>query len=176
MNGGSGYDSSTKITIFDRSGHGEGARGEVIVEDGTVKSIVVTRQGSGYCGGDNNIDLNVGVGTDVSGIITSIHVSTPGIGYTSGDTFTVVGSGVTGSLTITPNGSIIGAQLPTDNNLEYDKRPFISLNTTDGSSAELLPIMKYNAQLITDQDGSTGVRPLIGITSVIDCPPDEHFK
>ena len=176
LNGGSGYNSSTRITIFDRSGHGEGARGEVIVKDGAVDSIVVTRQGSGYCGGENNIDLNVGVGTDISGIITSIHVSAPGIGYTSGDTFTVVGSGVTGSLTITPNGSIIGAQLPTNNNLEYDKRPIIILNTNEGSSAELIPIMKYNAQLTTDQDGSAGVRPLVGITSVIDCPPDEHFK
>ena len=176
LDGGSGYDSSTKITIFDRSGHGEGARGEVIVEDGAVKNIVVTKQGSGYCGGDNNIDLNVGVGTDISGIITSIYVSTPGIGYTSGDTFTVVGSGVTGSLTTTPNGSIIGAQLPTNSNLEYDGRPLIVLNTTSGFSAELIPIMKYNAQLTTDQDGSAGVRPLVGITSVIDCPPDEHFK
>ena len=176
LDGGSGYDSSTKITIFDKSGHGEGARGEVIIKDGAVDSIVVTKQGSGYCGGDNNIDLNVGVGTDISGIITSIHVSAPGIGYTSGDTFTVVGSGVTGSLTITPNGSIIGAQLPTDNNLEYDIRPLIVLNTTDGFSGKLTPIMKYNAQLTTDQDGSTGVRPLVGITSVIDCPPDEHFK
>jgi len=176
LDGGSGYDSSTKITIFDKSGHGEGARGEVIVKDGAVDSIVVTKQGSGYCGGDNNIDLNVGVGTDISGIITSIHVSAPGIGYTGGDTFTVVGSGVTGSLTITPNGSIIGAQLPTNNNLEYDSRPLIVLNTTDGFSGKLIPIMKYNAQLTTDQDGSTGVRPLVGITSVIDCPPDEHFK
>ena len=176
LNGGSGYNSSTRITIFDKSGHGEGARGEVIVKDGAVDSIVVTKQGSGYCGGDNNIDLNVGVGTDISGIITSIHVSAPGIGYTGGDTFTVVGSGVTGSLTITPNGSIIGAQLPTNNNLEYDSRPLIVLNTTDGFSGKLTPIMKYNAQLTTDQDGSTGVRPLVGITSVIDCPPDEHFK
>ena len=176
LDGGSGYNSSTKITIFDKSGHGEGARGEVIVEDGVVKNIVLTKQGSGYCGGDNNIDLNVGVGTDISGIITSIHVSAPGIGYTSGDTFTVVGSGVTGSLTITPNGSIIGAQLPTNNNLEYDSRPLIILNTTDGFSGKLTPIMKYNAQLTTDQDGSTGVRPLVGITSVIDCPPDEHLK
>ena len=176
LNGGSGYNSSTRITIFDKSGHGEGARGEVIVKDGAVDSIVVTKQGSGYCGGDNNIDLNVGVGTDISGIITSIHVSAPGIGYTGGDTFTVVGSGVTGSLTITPNGSIIGAQLPTNNNLEYDSRPLIVLNTTDGFSGKLIPIMKYNAQLTTDRDGSTGVRPLVGITSVIDCPPDEHFK
>ena len=176
LNGGTGYDSTTSITIVDRSGHGTGAAGNVIVEDGSVKSVVLTSQGSNYCGGDTTINLNVGVGTDISGIITSIHVSAPGIGYTSGDTFTVVGSGVTGSLTITPNGSIIGAQLPTNNNLEYDSRPLIILNTTDGSSAKLTPIMKYNAQLITDQDGSTGVRPLVGITSVIDCPPDEHFK
>ena len=45
-----------------------------------------------------------------------------------------------------------------------------------GFSGKLKPIKKYNAQLTTDQDGSTGVRPLVGITSVIDCPPDEHFK
>ena len=79
-------------------------------------------------------------------------------------------------MTTTPNGSIIGAQLPTNNNLEYDNRPLIVLNTTDGFSGKLIPIMKYNAQLTTDQDGSRGVRPLVGITSVIDCPPDEHFK
>ena len=41
---------------------------------------------------------------------------------------------------------------------------------------KLIPIMKYNAQLTTDQDGSAGVRPLVGIADVIDCPPDEHFK
>ena len=59
---------------------------------------------------------------------------------------------------------------------DSDKRPIIVLNTNEGSSAELIPIMKYNPQLTTDQDGSAGVRPLVGITSVIDCPPDEHFK
>ena len=131
LDGGSGYDSSTKITIFDRSGRqAQVQEEEVIVEDGAVKNIV-TKQGSGYCGGDNNIDLNVGVGTDISGIITSIYVSAPRIGYTGGDTFTVVGSGVTGFLTITPNGSIIDTT-STNNNLEYDSRPLIVLNTTDG--------------------------------------------
>ena len=29
---------------------------------------------------------------------------------------------------------------------------------------------------VLGEDGSDGIRPLIGITSVIDCPPDEHFK
>ena len=176
LNGGSGYNSATSITIFDKSNHGEGARGSVIVEDGAVKSIVLINQGSGYCGGDLDLGSgSVGVGTDVSGIVTSIYVSRPGLGYTSGDTFTLVGSGVTGSLTITPNGSIIGAQLPTNYNFEFNQRPILLLNSNTGFNAELLPIMKYNTQLITDRDGLSGVRPLIGITSVIDCPPKEHL-
>ena len=79
-------------------------------------------------------------------------------------------------MTVTPNGSIIGAQLPSNYNSEFDKRPIILINTTDGFNAELVPIMKYNSQLTIDKDGSDGIRPLIGITSVIDCPPDEHFK
>ena len=176
LNGGTGYDSTTSITIVDKSGHGTGAAGNVIVENGAVKNIVLTSQGSNYCGGDNTINLNVGVGTDISGIVTSVYVSKPGLGYTGGDTFTLVGSGVTGSLTVTPNGSIIGAQLPSNYNLEFGKRPIILINTTDGFNAELLPIMKYNSQLTIDKDGSDGIRPLVGITSVIDCPPDEHFR
>ena len=176
LDGGTGYDSTTSITIVDKSGHGTGAAGNVIVKDGAVKNIVLTSQGSNYCGGDNTINLNVGVGTDISGIVTSVYVSKPGLGYTGGDTFTLVGSGVTGSLTVTPNGSIIGAQLPSNYNSEFDKRPIILVNTTDGFNAELLPIMKYNSQLTIDKDGSDGIRPLIGITSVIDCPPDEHYK
>ena len=176
LNGGSGYDSSTKITIIDKSGHGEGATGNVIVEDGVVKSIVLTDQGSNYCGGDLNVGgIDIGIGTDVSGIVTSIFVSAPGLGYTSGDTFTLVGSGVTGTLTVTPNGSIISAQLPINYNLEFNRRPTLLLNSESGFNGSLTPIMKYNAQLITDKDGSSGVRPLIGITSVIDCPPKEHF-
>ena len=175
LNGGSGYNSSTSITIFDKSNHGEGATGNVIVENGAVKSIVLTDQGSGYCGGDLDLGSgSIGVGTNVSGIVTSVYVSKPGLGYTSGDTITLVGSGVTGSLTITPNGSIIGAQLST-NNFEFNSRPVVLINTNSGFNGEILPIMKYNAQLITDKDGSSGVRPLIGITSVIDCPPKEHF-
>ena len=176
LNGGTGYDSTTSITIVDKSGHGTGAAGNVIVENGAVKNIVLTSQGSNYCGGDNTINLNVGVGTDISGIVTSVYVSKPGLGYTGGDTFTLVGSGVTGSLTVTPNGSIIDAQLPSNYNSEFDKRPIILINTTDGFNAELLPIMKYNSQLTIDKDGSDGIRPLVGITSVIDCPPDEHFR
>ncbi len=182
VNGGSGYTSSTGVAIIDRSGHGTGAQGQVIVENGSVKEIVMLSAGRGYCLGDTNLGLDgnlgtgttTGIGTNISGIVTSVFVDKPGIGYTSGDTFTV-GSGLTtGNLTITPNGSIIGATLPTNFNLEIDSRPIIILNTNTGVGGRLLPIMKYNQQFTTDIVGS-GVRPLIGITSVIDCPPKEHF-
>jgi len=178
LNGGSGYNSSTGLAIIDNSGNGTGAQGQVIVENGAVKEIVMLFGGEGYCLGDTiGTGTTVGVGTNVSGIVTSVFVDRPGLGYTSGDTFTV-GSGLTtGDLTITPNGSIIGVQLPTDFNLEIDSRPIITLNTKTGIGGRLLPIMKYNNQFITDNnDGSSGIRPLIGITSVIDCPPDEHFN
>ena len=177
LNGGSGYDSSTGIAIIDNSGNGTGAQAEVIVKDGAVKEIVMIFGGEGYCLGDAvGTGTTVGVGTNVSGIVTSVFVDRPGLGYTSGDSFTV-GSGLTtGDLTITPNGSIIGVQLPTNFNLELESRPIITLNTKTGVGGRLLPIMRYNNQFIIDKDASSGVRPLIGITSVIDCPPDEHFN
>ena len=46
LDGGSGYNSTTSITIVDKSGHGTGAAGNVIVENGAVKNIVLTSQGS----------------------------------------------------------------------------------------------------------------------------------
>ena len=41
---------------------------------------------------------------------------------------------------------------------------------------QLISFILCNNQFIIDKDASSGVRPLIGITSVIDCPPDEHFN
>ena len=79
-------------------------------------------------------------------------------------------------MTITPNGSIIDAELPTNFKLELDSRPIITLNTKTGVGGRILPIMKFNTQFVVDKDGLSGVRPLIGITSVIDCPPKEHFS
>ena len=55
-----------------------------------------------------------------------------------------------------------------------------STRTTKSGATFTLPnvtaVQIINTSTYTDVDGSTGVRPLIGITSVIDCPPDEHFK
>ena len=185
LNGGSGYDSSTGVAIIDNGGNGTGAQAQVIVKDGSINQIVMLSGGEGYClGGNNSVGgditvgtgITVGVGTDVSGIVTSVFIDRPGLGYTSGDTFTV-GSGLTtGNLTITPNGSIIDAELPTNFKLELDSRPIITLNTKTGVGGRILPIMKFNTQFVVDKDGLSGVRPLIGITSVIDCPPKEHFS
>ena len=57
--------------------------------------------------------------------------------------------------------------------LGFSKRPSIIINSTTGFGAELIPVMKYNVQYTGDSLGDTVV-PLVGITSVIDCPPEDH--
>jgi len=175
--GGSGYETNTTIAIIDRTNHGTGARGKVIVEDGSVKEIVLLQQGSGYCGGDNSqllIDIpdgSGGIGTAIVGVVTSVYVDRPGIGYTSGDTISI--GDTTVPIRVTPgNGSIVFVDPTPTGGFGFSKRPRVRINSTTGFGAEIIPIMKYNAQF-TDDSGE-GVRPLVGIASVIDCPPEDH--
>ncbi len=174
--GGSGYETNTTIAIIDRTNHGSGARGKVIVENGSVKEVVLLQQGSGYCGGDNSqllIDIpkgSGGIGTSIVGVVTSVYVDRPGIGYTSGDTIDIGGTIV--PIRVTPgNGSIVYVDPTPTDGFGFSKRPRVTINSTTGFGAEIIPIMKYNVQFTDD---SAGVRPLIGITSVIDCPPEDH--
>ena len=66
---------------------------------------------------------------------------------------------------VTDNGSIIKIELPTDFNFEFTTRPRISINSDTGYGAEIIPIMKDINQSRVDDS----VKPLVGITSVIDC-------
>ena len=176
VHGGSGYETNTTIAIIDRTNHGSGARGKVIVENGSVKEVVLLQQGSGYCGGDNSqllIDIpkgSGGIGTSVVGVVTSVYVDRPGIGYTPGDTVTIDGTTVPIRVT-SGNGSIVYVDPTPTGGFGFSKRPRVKINSTTGFGAEIIPVMKYNVQFTDD---SAGVRPLIGITSVIDCPPEDH--
>ena len=49
------------------------------------------------------------------------------------------------------------------------ERPEITVESQNGYGAQFIPIMKYNVQSTSDV-----VRPLIGITTVIDCPTTDH--
>ena len=100
--------------------------------------------------------------------MTSIYVVRPGIGYTGGDTIGIGNSNF--PITITPGGSIVDVRVPFVPD-QFGTAPGIKINTDTGYGAEFVPVMSYKDLSITD-DGAEARRkkPLIGITSVIDCP------
>ena len=168
IDGGSGYDSQTGIAIIDRTNYGRGAQAKAVVENGSIVRVIVTSAGIGYCG----------QGTGV-GIVTAISPIRPGIGYTSGDTISIFDPVNPGTATTTVpvgvttnNGSIVDAYIPTDFNYEFNKRPILVINSNTGLGAEVVPVMLDVVQSVVD-DSATRV-PLIGITTVIDCPPEDH--
>ena len=156
------------VAIIDRTNYGRGAQAKAVIEDGSIVRVIVTSPGIGYCG------QGVGVG-----IVTAITPTRPGIGYTSGDTIdifdpvypktpiTTVPVGVT-----TNNGSIVDAYIPTDFSYEFNRRPILVINSDTGLGAELVPVMLDVVQSVVD-DSATRV-PLIGISTVIDCPTEDH--
>ena len=85
----------------------------------------------------------------------------------------VGGGTTTGSLIVTPrNGSIIGIEVPTNFNYEFTTRASVVIDSENGSGAKLIPVMRDKNQSSVDDI----VRPLVGISSVIDCPTDEHLQ
>ena len=187
LKGGFGYDDQTSVAIIDNTNHGSGAQATPLVSaGGSITSVVINSSGYGYCGGD------------AVGIVTGLYPGKPGIGYTSGDTIIIEPSGPSGldttgtypgggtpvggngggtgggtgtgtttitNLPVTGNGSIIKIELPTDFKFEFTSRPRISINSDTGYGAEIIPIMKDINQFRVDDS----VKPLVGITSVIDC-------
>lgn len=102
----------------------------------------------------------------VSGCIIDLHVLSPGIGYTSGDTIT---DGKNTYIPIvSPNGSIVKAQKINDPICGFTERPIITINTNTGVGAEVIPVMKYtlpgtetgNLQSVIDQKQ---------VINVVDC-------
>ena len=88
-----------------------------------------------------------GVGSEAVGIVTTLVPYRPGIGYTSGDSGQV--GACTFDLVLTPAGSIAGI-----NNINcQDKHkiiPEVTINTKSGIGAELLPVMSYSPDFVSD--------------------------
>ena len=165
LSGGSGYDYNSDIGIIDNTNHGAGADAELVIEDGSIVRVDLVSSGFGYC---------ASIRTPV-GIVTAIDPIRPGIGYTDGDRVVIsnpiTGIGITRvPITITPyNGSIIN--VPINLNYQFTQRPLLTVDTKTGYGAQFSVVMKdINTSAVDDV-----VRPLVGITSVIDCPPDERI-
>lgn len=55
INRGVGYSKPPSIYIIDNTNHGSGATAKATIEDGKIKDIYLTNQGSGYCKGDYSV-------------------------------------------------------------------------------------------------------------------------
>lgn len=168
LEGGSGYSTDTTIAIIDNSGYGSGAQAKPIIVNGSIQKVVLLSRGFGYCGGDlfaDGDDGAAGIGSSIIGDVDSVYIVSPGIGYTSGDTVSI--GNTNASVNVTPNGSIVSVNIPSNFNQQFATAPLLIINTNTGVGADLIPIMRYNAQFTSD---TGAVRPLVGIiTSVIDC-------
>ena len=172
---GSGYDNQTSTTVIDNTNIGYGAELKPIIKDGTVDKIVVVRSGVNYCPNRTSD----GVTDSPVGIVTSVYIDTPGIGYTDGDTITIIDEDrptgliepdINLPVIVTPgNGSIVGVIPDTETgNREFSRTPTIIINTQTGRGASLIPVMEFKPKIDTDNSGVKR-STLVGITSVIDC-------
>ena len=169
INGGSGYDTDTQITIIDNTGNGSGANVKPIIKDGSIVSVVILSAGFDYCLGGSD----VGISTNIIGEITDVFVSKPGIGYDPEDTITFEGIDDATNIPIitTPSGCIAGVNFPPNVLREFDTPPVLIVNSENGVGAELIPVMRSKGLTKTDV-GSEKRKTLIGIVSVVDCIGD----
>ena len=163
LNGGTGYDNDTSVAVIDNTGHGTGARVQLILKDGSIDKVAVINPGLGYCSGSDQgiVDENV------RATVEDIFIEAPGVGYDSTNDTASIGD-VQFPLLTTSNGSIINIQIPNGFDFEFDDYPEITINTNTGQGASLIPIMAYKPLSNTDNLADTR-RTLVGITSVIDC-------
>ena len=191
IDGGSGYDSDTNVVIVDNSGWGSGAQALPQIVDGAIDSVVLLSSGYGYCSGNTGIGTvgvgttggtgigttagpgtgtTTGIGTGTYGYVEDVFISRPGLDYDPDDRVKVCSVGVCTYVRIetTPWGAI-GNIIWNPWDWEMSERPEITVESKNGYGAQFIPIMKYNVQSTSDI-----VRPLIGITTVIDCPTTDH--
>ena len=105
-----------------------------------------------------------GIGSQAVGIVTSLIAVKPGFGYTPGD-YGMVGQ-CRFDFVLTPAGSIVGVQNINCSD-KHNISPDVTLNTTTGLGAELIPIISYSPDYVSD----IGETPSSGmlVVNVVDC-------
>ena len=179
INGGSGYDESTGLSVVDNTGNGTGAYARPIVSNGVITQVVLMKTGYGYCLNTKDDEVptdgtpSVGIGTNVVGTVEDVFVEEPGYDYDPNDTITIGDSDF--PIVTTPGGSIVDVIFPSDYDYEFDTKASITINTQTGFAASLIPIMKFKGQLKTDANADKRkAAPLIGIDNVVDCIGDNR--
>lgn len=178
---GRGYVQAPTITILDNTRYGTGAIARsTINSNGELESIYLVERGSGYCQTNlNNLSVgvgstglgigttqnvstgNLGISTIAVGVVTSIAIDAPGIGYTTGDSISV--GNCTYIPVVSPNGSIVA--INGGNCIEeFSELPDVVINTTRGEGAVLYPVISYVPQYVLD---NSNIRSRVGIGTTI---------
>jgi len=181
---GKGYTYPPEIKVVDNSNHGKGCDAKTTVSNGSIQSIYIVSPGSGYCqtnlteetsptgiGSTDTVKppcLDVGdkrLSNSVTGINTSLVISKPGIGYTSGDTIQV--GDCYYQPVLTANGSIISFTSNGSCKQQFKTRPGVSINTKTGEGAVIYPVLQFVPQFIVDNpDLNVGIGSIV---NVVDC-------
>jgi len=175
INGGSGYDETTGLTVVDNTGNGKGAFARPLIRDGVIDRVVLLTTGYGYCLNTVGIgtDVTAGIGTNVIGTVRDVFVEQPGYDFDSNDTISI--GDIDFPIITSPDGSIADVTIPSNLVQEFSVRPNVVFNSTSGFGARLIPIMSFKGQLKTDVGADERrIKPLIGIEKVIDCIGDKN--
>lgn len=175
---GSGYTYPPRVVVIDKSNYGSGAEVTGTIDSsGKLSSVYITSPGKGYCATNLSVGVGstsavgftttgtvglavttIGISTVPAGIVTSVAIDRPGIGYTSGDTIDI--GGCIYSPILTSRGSIIGIGSAGYCENLFTSVPPVTINTTTGEGAELYPIIQYVPQYVVDNPDL-----LVGITT-----------
>lgn len=150
-NSGEQYDAGSIPTLEITGGGGTGASASVVV-NGSLNSVDVTNQGSGYT--DQPLISIVGGGGQgataqavvTNGRVTRVLVGNPGTGYTSQPTISITGGGGTGALAVAQVRGAISAVNILSRGTGYTSKPDIRLNSGEGALAQPIVI---NGRLVS---------------------------
>jgi protein-export membrane protein SecD len=143
-----------------------------LTTNGTVKSITVKEEGSGYTTATVSIEGGGGTGATATaqisdGKVTAITITNAGSDYTTAPTVTITGDG-TGAVLDTPvlGFAIASIEIPAESS-KYDSTPTITIYGDGTGATALATISNRELTAITISSGGSGytVPPSVSITT-----------
>ena len=175
ISGGSGYTKPPIVSLNNvpNNGFNNGSGsvlGPAIINNGTVVAIPIINPGSGYLNtivtvvpGENPTSQPNLITENLVPEIDTIYIDSGGIGYNPNDT--IESGGGQWQVVSGPNGIIIGLNLIKPPNPTGTRVPDLTVNTSTGVGAILVPVIKFNRLV---GPGAIQVDPT-KVIQVIDC-------
>jgi hypothetical protein len=147
INPGLSYSTEPYLIFEDDCNIGTGAKGYAVTKDGKVDSVVMTSNGANYIGPEGDPCTTNPIGEDgkeYTAYISEVIIISTGIGYKETDLIYNVycDSDVKIYPIVDPEGRIIGTNI-VNPGTAIRTVPELAINTEGGSSAILLPVLKF---------------------------------